>query len=28
VRIGPEVALELTRWIAPRLDRGDGAGKC
>ena len=28
VRIGPEVALELTRWIAPRLDRGEGAGKC
>lgn len=28
VRIGPEVALELTRWIAPRLDRGEGAGEC
>jgi hypothetical protein len=28
VRISPEVALELTRWMAPRLDRGERAGKC
>jgi len=26
VRIGPEVALELARWVSPRLARG-GAGK-
>jgi hypothetical protein len=28
VRIRPEVALELTRWIAARLDRDGRAGQC